>query len=140
VKNVKSQVLKIIPLSLTHQKNFTQTNFDAIENFEKVTQVQWKKVLLSLFLKSSAPLPHVLHKNTKILYTQERKIKSKITNLMLTTVHPPLESFLNHTTAAICHQQLRNSGLESEFLYQTKNTIWPAIMLIIFLNYDNDQN
>ena len=139
MKNVKSQVLKIIPLSLTHQKNFTQTNFDAIENFEKVTQVQWKS-FVKFVSKIFSPLPHVLHKNTKILYTQERKIKSKITNLMLTTVHPPLESFLNHTTAAICHQQLRNSGLESEFLYQTKNTIWPAIMLIIFLNYDNDQN
>jgi len=80
----KKSSFKDKSLSLTHQKNFTQTNIDAIENFEKVTQVQWK-IFVKFVLRSSPP--HVLHKNTKILYTQERKIKSKITNLMLTTVH-----------------------------------------------------
>ena len=81
----KKSSFKDKSLSLTHQKNFTQTNIDAIENFEKVTQVQWKSFVKFVF--KTPPPPPVLHKNTKILYTQERKIKSKITNLMLTTVH-----------------------------------------------------
>jgi hypothetical protein len=55
VKNVKSQVLKIIPLSLPHQKIFTHTNYDAIENFEKVTQVQWK-IFVKFVLRSSPPM------------------------------------------------------------------------------------
>jgi len=132
----KKSSFKDKSLSLTHQKNFTQTNFDAIENFEKVTQVQWKSFVKFVFKIS--PPPCFAQKYQNFVHSRE---KNQVKNNEFDAYHcAPLESFLNFTTAAICHQQLRNSGLESEFLYQTKNTIWPAIMLIIFLNYDNDQN
>ena len=51
----KKSSFKDKSLSLTHQKNFTQTNFDAIENFEKVTQVQWKS-FVKFVLRSSPPM------------------------------------------------------------------------------------
>jgi len=59
-KGVKMQnnFFSIFPSSQKYQKNFTPIYFDAIENLEKVTQVQWKS-LSSLFYNLH---PHVLHK------------------------------------------------------------------------------
>ena len=72
MKNVKSQVLKIIPLSLTHQKNFTQTNFDAIENFEKVTQLQWKSFVKFVSKIFSPPPPCFAQKYQNFVHSREK--------------------------------------------------------------------
>jgi len=102
-------------------KNFTQDYFDAIENLEKVTQVQWKS-FSSLFYNLHPPCfaQKILEFCT---FNERKKIKSKKiwkekheTNLMHCV---PQESFLNYT-AAIYYQRLRNSGLVSEFLSNKK--------------------
>lgn len=130
----------IFPSSQKLPKKFYPNLFWCNRKFGKSHTSAVKK-FVKFVLQSSPPM--FCTKNTRILYIQERKkIKSKIwkekhkTNLMYCV---PQESFLDYT-AATYYQRLRNSGLVSEFLSNKKIPIWPAIMLIIFLIYDNDQN